>query len=107
MWAIWGAPTSVWQYVALLGALGLTVVGVISIWKPRVTVHAAVICELLIRSLYLPALIVTVRQALLPQFNGVMELRWLVQFIMEYGLLALVTAISIRRLLSTFRSKKF
>lgn len=54
---------SVWQYAALLGSLGLTVVGVINIWKPYTTVYASVICELLIWSFYLPALIVTVRQA--------------------------------------------
>ncbi len=62
MWAIWGAPTCVWQYVALLGALGLAVGGAINIWKSYTTVYAAVICELLIWSFYLPALIVTVGQ---------------------------------------------
>lgn len=42
----------------------------------------------------------------LPQFNGVMELRWLLQYIVEYGLIVVVTTVSIHGLINKFRSKK-
>ncbi len=35
-----------------------------------------------------------------------MELRWLLQYIVEYGLIVVVTTVSIHGLINKFRSKK-
>jgi len=55
-WAIWGAPTSPLQYVALLGSVALLVAAVLSMWKPRAATTVALGGSLLLWCFYGPAL---------------------------------------------------
>jgi hypothetical protein len=56
MWAIWGAPTSPLEYVALLGAIVLLVAAVIAYWKPRLALVIAIGGLILLWMWYGPSL---------------------------------------------------
>lgn len=63
-WAIWGAPTNVWEYLALFGSLLLILAGITYIWKKAVGTYMALASLALIWSFYLPAIIVSMRSIL-------------------------------------------
>ena len=66
-WAIWGAPTNIWEYLALLGSLVLLIAGILHIWRRRAATYLAAISEALIWCFYLPTLYVTFREILDPE----------------------------------------
>jgi len=55
-WAIWGAPTSPLQYVALFGSVVLLVAAVFARWKPRIAAIVACTGAFLLWFFYGPAL---------------------------------------------------
>ena len=60
MWAMWGAPTSFLEYLALLGSVGLFIFGLIRTPSKRFASWGVAISLLLVWSYHLPATIYTV-----------------------------------------------
>jgi hypothetical protein len=60
MWAIWGAPTSFIEYVALLGGLCLLLAAILSIWLKRLSAWLAFASILMMWCFYLPAFFVCI-----------------------------------------------
>ena len=75
-WAIWGAPTSVWQYVSLLGSCLLVLAGFVSVSHRRVAARIAVVAVAAIWSFYLPVVASVVRARLTDQRLTVQVVRW-------------------------------
>jgi hypothetical protein len=55
LWSVWGAPTSIIQYVALYSALGLAITSVIVFYSPIVAQRIAVFCCLGMGLYFIPA----------------------------------------------------
>jgi hypothetical protein len=58
--AIWGAPTSFIEYVALLGGLCLLLAAILSIWFKKLSTWFAFASVLMIWCFYLPAFFVSI-----------------------------------------------
>jgi hypothetical protein len=75
-WAIWGAPTSVWQYVSLLGSCLLVLAGFVSVSHRRVAARIAVFGVAAIWCFYLPGVTSVVHARLTDQRLTVQVVRW-------------------------------
>ena len=100
LWAVWGAPTSVWEYIALLGSLLLFVAGIMNVWKLSAAIYLVAFSEILIWSFYLPTIFVTIRSSIDPKNSSTFTLETFIAFFVVYGLLGFSTAIATRRLIS-------
>jgi hypothetical protein len=102
-WAIWGAPTNVWEYLALFGSLLLIVAGITTAWKKAMGSYMALASSALIWSFYLPAIIQVARVTLV-RFALVHIGSW-VRIVLVFGLLIWTTTIAIRDTIEHARSK--
>jgi hypothetical protein len=93
-WAIWGAPTNVWEYLAFFGSLLLIAAGIIYIWKKTIGMYMICASLVLIWIFYLPAIIVSVR-SILVGFAYVQSADW-ARTVIVFGLLIASTTIAAR-----------
>ncbi len=59
IWAMWGRPTTIFRYVALMGAVILLLASALVIWAPRSSKIVAIFGIAMLWSLYGPALYIT------------------------------------------------
>jgi tetrahydromethanopterin S-methyltransferase subunit D len=93
-WAIWGAPTSAWEYLALFGSVILIAAGITHIWKKTLGIYIAIAALLAIWCFYLPAIIVTTRTMLTSA--AVPDPRWILTIGCVFAPLIASTILAIR-----------
>ena len=101
-WAIWGAPTNIWEYLALFGSLLLIFAGVTNIWKKAIGNYMALASLILIWSFYLPA-IIQVARILLVRLAPV---QYWARILIVFGLLIVTTTIATRDTIDRVRSNR-
>lgn len=100
-WAIWGAPTNVWEYMAFFGSLLLIATGITCIWKKTFALYMALASLALIWSFYLPTIIVTTKRLMLGRAAaGAFDF---LRIAIVYGLLIASTMLAVR---STARQRR-
>jgi hypothetical protein len=99
-WAIWGAPTNTWEYLALLGSLTLLIAGILHIWRRRAATYLAAISEVLIWCFYAPTLFFTFRSILSPTSGAALTGELLLRILFEYSFLAISTCLTARHLIT-------
>ncbi len=102
-WAICGAPTNVWEYLAFFGSLLLIAAGITYIWKK--VVGAYIVCGslLLIWSFYVQAFIVSMRSVMVGYASvGIADL---LRTLVVYGLLIATTVGAVRDAMRSLKSR--
>jgi hypothetical protein len=98
---VYGAPTNVWEWFALLGSVMLIAAGVIYAWKKVIGAYIACGALVLIWSFYIPAIIVSIRAILVGYASvGIADL---LRTLGLYGLLAASTTVAVQ---DTMRHRK-